>query len=422
MTQRQREERFLQETKTAAASIVASVLASSPVQNEINAGSKNTTTTTTNNTNNKNNTSHKSNDEALRVVPRLCHLKKWPHFQGYGFNLHAERAKMGQQIGKVDAGSPAESAGLREGDRIVEVNYTNIANENHQQVVKRIRQGLDAGTGDGKLLEDEVVLLVIDQEAEEFYKRLNVTVTSQSPNVLKMKTAWPAPNTSLVHSSPSNSAKNALPPSSSSSSPNSTLPATTNITNVTNNKNNNEPQQQQQQHQQKRTEATAAAAIATATPPPTTTTANHKNASNSNSLNAEPKQQTKERSSADPSSAATLNVRSNNNNNNTATASTNSATSSLSSSKQPTTTPLVPTSPVPKSRHNNASSKTSNSKQLAAEHPHQQQANGSTSGKSSDPYSKHPWRFSHSFSLLTQHTTLHNTQKLSSQISQPIAL
>lgn len=85
--------------------------------------------------------------------PRLCHLKKWPHFQGYGFNLHAERAKTGQHIGKVDADSPAESAGLREGDRIIEVNRVNISNENHQQVVKRIRNGLEKN---GKFYDNEV--------------------------------------------------------------------------------------------------------------------------------------------------------------------------------------------------------------------------------------------------------------------------
>lgn len=73
-----------------------------------------------------------NNDTTLKA--RLCHLKKWSHFQGYGFNLHAERSRLGQHIGKVDPNSPAESAGLREGDRIIEVNYVNISNENHQQV------------------------------------------------------------------------------------------------------------------------------------------------------------------------------------------------------------------------------------------------------------------------------------------------
>ncbi|WP_254461940.1 PDZ domain-containing protein, partial [Yersinia enterocolitica] len=85
--------------------------------------------------------------------PRLCHLVKWPDFQGYGFNLHAERGKAGQFIGKVDDGSPAEAAGLKSGDRIVEINGVNIGNENHQQVVGRIKAG-----------GDEVSILVVDTE------------------------------------------------------------------------------------------------------------------------------------------------------------------------------------------------------------------------------------------------------------------
>ncbi len=31
-------------------------------------------------------------DDAPR--PRLCHVKKWADFQGYGFNLHAEKGKV----------------------------------------------------------------------------------------------------------------------------------------------------------------------------------------------------------------------------------------------------------------------------------------------------------------------------------------
>jgi len=116
---------------------------------------------------------------------RLCHLKKWPHFQGYGFNLHAERSRIGQHIGKVDHDSPADSAGLKEGDRIIEVNYVNISNENHQQVVKRIRTGLEI---DGDLHEDEVVLLVVDNEADEYYKKLNIVVKHDFANVIKLAT------------------------------------------------------------------------------------------------------------------------------------------------------------------------------------------------------------------------------------------
>jgi sodium/hydrogen exchange regulatory cofactor NHE-RF2 len=54
----------------------------------------------------------------------------------------------------VDPGSPAEQSGLREGDRIIEVNGTNIAHENHKQVVERI-----------KAIANETRLLVIDPKA-----------------------------------------------------------------------------------------------------------------------------------------------------------------------------------------------------------------------------------------------------------------
>ena len=89
-------------------------------------------------------------------APRLCHLKKWSHFDGYGFNLHAEKNKPGQFIGKIDANSPAEAAGLREGDRIVEVNGENINLENHKQVVQRI-----------KAVAGETRLLVVDKQKLE---------------------------------------------------------------------------------------------------------------------------------------------------------------------------------------------------------------------------------------------------------------
>lgn len=69
-------------------------------------------------------------------APRLCHLIKWPDFDGYGFNLHSEKTKSNcQYVGKVDNSSPAQAAGLREGDRIVEVNGVNISTENHRQVI-----------------------------------------------------------------------------------------------------------------------------------------------------------------------------------------------------------------------------------------------------------------------------------------------
>lgn len=91
------------------------------------------------------------NENGKIHTPRLCHVIKKDDFDGYGFNLHAEKGKPGQYIGKVDDGSPAETAGLKQGDRIIEVNGVNIGSETHKQVVQRI-----------KAIASEVQLLVVD--------------------------------------------------------------------------------------------------------------------------------------------------------------------------------------------------------------------------------------------------------------------
>lgn len=117
-------------------------------------------------------------------APRLCHLVKWPDFDGYGFNLHGEKSKPGQYIGKVDKDSPAELAGLKANDRIIEVNGTNISIENHKQVVQRI-----------KAISNETKLLVVDEEADKFYKSRNITIKGSLPNVTCMKTPVPRPAT-----------------------------------------------------------------------------------------------------------------------------------------------------------------------------------------------------------------------------------
>jgi len=110
-------------------------------------------------------------------VPRLCHIRKVPDFDGYGFNLQAESGRPGQFVHDVDERSPAATAGLRDGDRIVEVNGTNVALENHQQVVERIRA-----------VPGEVKLLVVDVDADAFYRKHDVVVSSTMSGVVVMET------------------------------------------------------------------------------------------------------------------------------------------------------------------------------------------------------------------------------------------
>ena len=103
---------------------------------------------------------------------RLCQLRTWPDFAGYGFNLHGDRSKSGQFIGKVDSGSPAEAAGLRERDRIYEVNGVPVVDRSHAEVVHEIKQHMGS-----------VDLLVVDPETDEHFQSCQVEVCGTMPAV-----------------------------------------------------------------------------------------------------------------------------------------------------------------------------------------------------------------------------------------------
>lgn len=59
-----------------------------------------------------------------KLIPRLCHLVRSE--TGYGFNLHSDRSRPGQYIRSLDPGSPADRAGLRPQDRLIEVGKWNL--------------------------------------------------------------------------------------------------------------------------------------------------------------------------------------------------------------------------------------------------------------------------------------------------------
>ena len=87
--------------------------------------------------------------------------------------MHAEKGKPGQFIGKVDPNSPAEAAGMHEGDRIIEVNGDSVFDESHSQVVTRIKS--TPGT---------VRMLVIEPDGERYYREKGITIRSDMPNVV----------------------------------------------------------------------------------------------------------------------------------------------------------------------------------------------------------------------------------------------
>lgn len=117
-----------------------------------------------------------------RHRPRLCNIKRGE--QGYGFHLHGEKGKSGQYIRKVEPGSPAEAAGLKAGDRVLEVNGDNVEKETHHQVVQRI-----------KAIENETRLLVVDRETDEYLKKSPPgSPTESQPNSSAPSTPTPGSN------------------------------------------------------------------------------------------------------------------------------------------------------------------------------------------------------------------------------------
>ncbi|XP_007439349.1 Na(+)/H(+) exchange regulatory cofactor NHE-RF4 [Python bivittatus] len=86
---------------------------------------------------------------------------------GYGFLMKEEKTgsgKRAQFLREVDAGLPAEKAGVREGDCLLAVNGEIVEDLDHQEVVSRIRAD-----------NQRVTLLVIDSEGSKFYNMVGVS-------------------------------------------------------------------------------------------------------------------------------------------------------------------------------------------------------------------------------------------------------
>nr|CAH8850832.1 unnamed protein product [Trichobilharzia regenti] len=86
---------------------------------------------------------------------RLCHLKKWPNFSGYGFSLRTDSLKNEHRVENVELLSPSESGGLLAGDIILLVNNKSVGKSrfiltviqvdrlSHIEVVKMIKEKQD---------------------------------------------------------------------------------------------------------------------------------------------------------------------------------------------------------------------------------------------------------------------------------------
>ncbi|XP_041949668.1 PDZ domain containing 3b isoform X1 [Alosa sapidissima] len=97
--------------------------------------------------------------------PRKLHLVQAP--EGYGFLLRLEKTPSKHNIHvlrEVDPDSPAERAGIQEGEILLEVNEELITNLKHNDVVNRIRQS-----------GQQVTLTIISLQGQDFFTRLGLS-------------------------------------------------------------------------------------------------------------------------------------------------------------------------------------------------------------------------------------------------------
>ncbi|KAM9243521.1 Na(+)/H(+) exchange regulatory cofactor NHE-RF3 isoform 1-T1 [Dugong dugon] len=87
--------------------------------------------------------------------PRECKLSK-QEGQSYGFFLRIEKDTDGHLVRVVEKGSPAEEAGLQDGDRVLRINGVFVDKEEHMQVVDLVRKSGNS-----------VTLLVLDGDSYE---------------------------------------------------------------------------------------------------------------------------------------------------------------------------------------------------------------------------------------------------------------
>ncbi|KAM7399899.1 hypothetical protein PAMP_019136 [Pampus punctatissimus] len=112
----------------------------------------------------------------LPVVAECCslpHTAKTMHLvkgrNGYGFLLRQEKLAVTRQIvhvlREVDVGSPAERAGMDDGDLLLAVNWEPVESMEHEDIVKMIRHS-----------GDKVSLISISMPGRDFYKEVTMLI------------------------------------------------------------------------------------------------------------------------------------------------------------------------------------------------------------------------------------------------------
>ncbi|XP_068000810.1 Na(+)/H(+) exchange regulatory cofactor NHE-RF3 [Melanerpes formicivorus] len=107
------------------------------------------------------------------LQPRECTVTKKPQ-KSYGFYLRVEEDTSGHLIRNVEKKSPAEKAGLKNGDRILRVNGVFVHKKEHAQVVELVKNSGNS-----------IVLLVLDDASYQKAEKEGVNLEELGQKVSK---------------------------------------------------------------------------------------------------------------------------------------------------------------------------------------------------------------------------------------------
>ncbi|KAG9471435.1 hypothetical protein GDO78_014734, partial [Eleutherodactylus coqui] len=112
-------------------------------------------------------------EEAKSSKPRLCYLVK--DKDSFGFSLRTFKGTKGFYLDTLTAAGAAAKAGVKEGDRIIEINGQNIEHYKYDGLVKLVKESGDS-----------VMFLLVDKETDKYFQQQmkKITVDEAMPPLL----------------------------------------------------------------------------------------------------------------------------------------------------------------------------------------------------------------------------------------------